>query len=345
MLVSQYWYVALAAGSIIAMASYDAGASCVVAESGSGPEAGLVIHLPPTCSPEEREAYAVAADAVIEAITNERRVDLVGVMIRGDLNFDRLAVEGLNVDSGEQRFVRAALSIRDADVQGALRHRSPEGILRFEEPVNFQGSRFREGVDLSRSVFRKQVDVSGATFEKEAYFVRGRFIGETACRETKFGPSTRFHRSTFQRPLDCTGALFDGMAEFLEVTFEQSATFERSRFGQGTGFSGSRFKSRVNFSEAIFSRETFFGFAVFENEVLFAGAQFLGATDFSSAEFKVPDDLEKARFDQPPLLAQTKRLAPEQSDDFLQTREGQYILTLVFLVAAALLVAYLIKLR
>ncbi|MDH4081676.1 MAG: pentapeptide repeat-containing protein [Nitrospira sp.] len=334
--------------SMIAVASYEARATCAVTPGTSDPSAELVTHLPSTCSPDEREAHALAGEAVIDAIAQGRRVDLVGVVIRGDLVFDRLPVEpaeGSNEVEGGQRAVHAALSIRDSDVRGVLRHRSSENVLRFEGPVDFQGSRFREGVDLSRSVFQQKVELSGAIFEKEAHFVRGRFIGETACRETKFGPSTRFHQSTFQGQLDCTGTLFDGMAEFLEVTFERPVTFERSRFGQGTGFSGSHFKSRVDFGEAIFSRETFFGFTVFENEVLFAGAQFLGAADFSSAEFKRPDDLGKARFDQPPILAQTKRLASEQSDGLLQTREGQYVLTLVFLVVAALLVAYLIKVK
>lgn len=342
------WPIVLTAGGLIATGPEGVGATCLVAQPANGPEAGLVIHLPSTCSSDEREAHAVAGDAVIDAIAKKRRVDLVGVIIRGDLIFDRLAVEAvsdLHRIEGEQRFVRTALSIRNSDVRGALRHRSPEGGLWFEGPVDFQGSRFREGVDLSRSVFQEKVDLSGAVFEKEAYFVRGRFIGEAVCRETKFGPSTRFHRSMFQRPLDCTGALFDGMAEFLEVQFEQPATFERSRFGQGTGFSGSHFKGRVKFSEAIFSRETFFGFTVFEDEAIFAGAQFLGPSDFSNAEFKLPDDLEKARFDQLPLLAQTKRPASKQADDFLQTSKSQYVLTLVLLVAAALLIAYIIKLK
>lgn len=333
---------------MIAVASYEARATCVVAPPTSDPAAGLVTHLPSTCSPDEREAHAVASETVIDAIAQGRRVDLVGVVISGDLVFDRLPLEpsaGLNEVENRQRAVHAALSIRDSDVRGVLRHRSSENVLRFEGPVDFQGSRFREGVDLSRSVFQQKVDLSGAIFEKEAHFVRGHFIGEAACRETKFGPSTRFHQSTFQGPLDCTGALFDGMAELLEVTFERPVTFERSRFGQGTGFSGSHFKSRVDFGEAIFSRETFFGFTVFENEVLFAGAQFLGSADFSSAEFKRPDDLGKARFDLPPILAQTKRLASEESDGLLQTREGQYVLTLVFLVVAALLIAYLIKVK
>jgi hypothetical protein len=86
-------------------------------------------------------------------------------------------------------------------------------------------------------------------------------------------------------------------------------------------------------------------FAVFEGETVFAGAQFLGPSDFSSAEFRQQDDLAKARFDQPPLLAQTKRLEPARSRDLLQTRTGQYALTLIVLIVAALLVAYAVKLK
>lgn len=333
---------------MIAAVPYGVGATCMVTQPAGALDAGLVIHLPPTCSPDEREAYAVAGETVIDAIVKDRRVDLVGVILRGDLVFDRLAAKsGEEASNGtnDQRFVRAPFTIRNSDVRGALRYRSPEGSLRFEGPVDFRGSRFREGVDLSRSVFQEKVELSGATFEKELYFVQARFIGGAACRETKFGPSTRFHRSTFRSSLDCTGALFDGMAEFLEVTFEQAVAFEGARFGQGTGFSGSHFKGRVNFGEAIFSRETFFGFTVFENEALFAGAQFLGAVDFSNAEFRQLDDLAKARFDQPPFLARTKRPAPDRSDTFFQTREGQYVLTLAFLVVSALLIVYLIKLK
>lgn len=332
---------------MIAVWSYDASATCAVVQPASDPAAGLVRHLPSTCSADEREVHAVAGEAVIEAIAQGRRVDLLGVIIRGDLIFDRLPVkvaEGVKKDDG-QRVVGGALSIRDSEVRGLVRHRSSEAVLRFEGPVDFQGSRFRAGVDLSRSVFQGPVALSGATFEKEAHFVRGRFIDETVCKETKFGPSTRFHGSTFQGSLDCTGALFDGMAEFLEVTFEQPVTFERSRFGQGTGFSGSHFKGRVGFDEAIFSRETFFGFTVFDAEARFAGAQFLGSADFSNAEFRQPDDLARARFDRPPIFTQTKRHASEPSDDVLRTREGQYVLTLIFLVVAALLIAYLIKLK
>lgn len=354
------WYVALVLVTATMTNLPEVDAACVAEAPATEIDAGLVIHLSSTCTPAEREARAVIGEAVMSAIAEGRPVDLLGVIVRGDLIFDHLAVRATSrlplsapemtnqenrAGGNGERLVRRALSVRDSVVLGAVRHRSADGTLRFEGPVNFSGSHFNEGVDLSRSVFEERVDLAAATFDKEAHFVQGQFVRQMDCRETKFGPSTRFHRSTFRGSVDCAGALFDGMAEFLEVTFEQSATFERSRFGMGTGFSGSHFKGRISFGEAIFSRETFFGFAVFEKEALFAGAQFLGSVDFSNAEFRQPDDLAKARFDQAPLFVQTKRLDSAQPAGLFQTRNGQYALTLALLIMAALLVAYAIRLK
>ena len=349
------WHVTLVLIIAIVACPPEINAVCNAEAPTTGIEAGLVIHLSSGCTPAEREAHAVRGEAVIDAIAKGRPVDLLGVIVQGDLIFDHLAAQmtghsemanqANRAGGSGQRIVRKALSLKDSVVSGAVRHRSPDSTLRFEGPVNFYGSHFKEGVDLSRSVFQESVELSAVTFDKEIYFVQGQFDRQMDCRETKFGPSTRFHRSVFHGSVNCTGALFDGTAEFLEVTFEQPATFAQSRFGLGTGFSGSRFKGLVSFSEAIFSRETFFGFATFEDEAVFAGAQFLGSADFSNAEFRRQDDLAKARFDQAPLLVQTKRLETAPSAGFFQTRNGQHALTLVFLIMAALLVAYAVKLK
>lgn len=358
--ITAYGGVVLAMTSVVGLGLTEAGAACVVeGASVNGQEAGLVLHLSPACTQVEREAHIVRGEQIVDALGRGHQVDLVGVIVQGDILFDRLTPQAIPQSpmvselpsqsepalSPEQRLIRAGLRIRDSVVQGVVRHRSVGSTLRFEGPVDFQGSRFHEGMDLSWSVFQEAVELSGAVFEKEAHFVQGQFVGPLACRETRFGSSTRFHRSTFQRSMDCTGALFDGMAEFLEVMYEQSVEFERSRFGLGTGFSGSRFKSRVSFRDAIFSRETFFTFTSFEGETMFTGAQFLGSADFSNAEFRQHDDLAQARFDHPPLLAQTKRFEPTQADSFLQTKTGQFVLTFGLLVTAALLLAYAIRLK
>lgn len=337
-----------------------ASAACLLESSTNGKGGPLVMHLAADCTEAEREAHAVSSKTVMEAMAKGQPIDLVGVLVRGDLLFDNLAVQTTQLPKGlsaeqqaalkqlnaeEVRLVSAPVTIRNSTVLGAVRHRSPKGTLQFQGPVDFHGTTFQQTVDLSRAVFEGVLDVSAAKFEKEAYFVQGQFAHVLNCKETKFGPHTRFHRSIFRGPLTCTGAIFDGMAEFLEVTFEQPVTMERVRFGSGTGFSGSRFQRHVNFSEAIFSREAFFPFARFEGDVSFSGAQFLGSADFSDANFKGSDDLMKARFDQKPLLTRTTRFTQDQPTGWLQSPSGQYAVTLFFLLMAALLVAYAFKIK
>jgi len=340
-------------GSIIS--GQEASAVCAEDPHSGERDRGLVKKLPRSCTRAEREARPVSADAVLDALGRGRPVELVGVIVTGDLSLDRLPMqragvqddavtEGQAVPEGQElRHVRGSVLIRDSVLTGAVRHRSNHGMLRFEGPVDFQGTTFQEGVDLSRSIFQGPIELAGAIFQKEAYFVQGRFMRRMNCTHTKFGPHTRFHRSAFHGSVDCTDALFDGMAELLEVTFDSSAAFERVRFGSGTGFSGSRFRQQANFEGAIFSRDAFFTFSIFEGEALFAGAQFLGPADFSDASFGKPDDLMKARFDTPPLLTRTKRVAPEQAVAGLDSFWSRYGVTVVCVLLAVALLAYVWK--
>jgi uncharacterized protein YjbI with pentapeptide repeats len=336
----------------------DVSGMCQVEAPAGGTGRPLVKKLAPGCSAVERETHAVSSVAIMEALERGQAVELAGVIVRGDLIFDRLPVQTAKMKRGsppehqeppnqlsgqEVQLVRGALTISDSVVLGAMRYRSAQGTLQFDGPVDFHGTTFTEGVDLSRARFQGSVDLSGVALQKETFFIQGQFTQSLACREAKFGPHTRFHRAMFHGPVDCTGALFDGLAEFLEVTFQQQALFARVRFGSGTGFSGSRFAQQVSFHEAIFSRDTFFGFVVFEGAASFAGAQFLGKADFSDAEFKQPDDLARARFDQPALLVRTQRAVQDQPDQGMDSPIGQHALTVGLLFLAAMLLAYALK--
>jgi hypothetical protein len=337
------------------MSVADVNADCPVERSISTAGGALVKKLPSSCTQAERELHVVDGASILESLKKGQSVDLSGVIIRGDVNFDRLPAQKIGgrnhirSDESEQagkqevRVVRGALTIRESVVLGAVRHRSAAGTLRFEGPVDVHGTTFKDSVDLSRSLFQGPVELAEAVFQKDAYFVQGQFIQGLRCRGTQFGPHTRFHRSIFRGGVDCTGALFDGMAEWLEVRFEQPAVFERARFGSGTGFSGSRFMQQAGFPDAIFSRDTFFTFSVFEEAVVFAGSQFLGPVDFSDADFKQPDDLTRARFDQPPLLTRARRVILEQPVDDPAMFFRRYGLTAMLLLAAAGLVGYILK--
>lgn len=335
-------------------------AACTVKSSPGGKTGPLMKHLSQDCTKAEREAQAVPAASVMQALTQGQAVDLAGVVLQGDLIFDQLPIRKSQIPKGltpdqqaalsalndeEQRIVAGNLIIRDSVVEGALRHRSAKGTLEFEGTVDFHGTKFKDGVDLSRSVFQRVLTMDSALFEREAYFVQGHFAQGLSCADTRFGPHSRFHRSVFRGPVDCQGSLFDGMAEFLEVVCEAPVNFERARFGSGTGFSGAQFKKLANFSDAIFSREAFFAFVVFSGEARFAGAQFLQTADFSNADFKRGDDLAKVRFDQKPLTNGTRGIAQEGAGKGGQSTFQQYAITLGILLVAAFLVAYAVKLK
>ncbi len=340
-------------GSVLS--GQEAGAFCVADGSTGKADGGLVKKLPVSCTRAEREAQSVSAEAILDTLEKGQAVELVGVIVRGELSLDRLPVQTVAAPDGvsgeeqrsapteELRFVREGLIIRDSAIMGAVRHRSAQGRLEFKGPVDFQGTTFQEGVDLSRSIFLGPVDLAGTVFQKEAYFIQGRFMQTMNCRNTKFGPHTRFHRSTFYGTVDCTHALFDGMAELLEVTFESAAVFEQARFGSGTGFSGSRFKGPANFDEAIFSRDAFFTFSNFEEKASFARTQFLGPADFSDAALSQLDNLAKARFDKPPLFTRTKRVTQEQLTDGFDVLLDRYGLTAALFLLAVALMVYALK--
>jgi len=348
------------AGGALLMPARPVDAACTVESSPAGKPGTLMKHLGVDCTAAEREANAVGAAAILKAASLGEAVDLVGVMVQGDLIFDQLPLyksqipKGLTpeqqadlsaLDAEELRMVSGPITIRDSIVQGALRHRSVKGTLQFAGPVDLEGTQFKDGFDLSRAVFQGAVTVDRVKFEREAYFIQGQFAQSFHCAGTRFGPHTRFHRSVFHGAVDCQGSLFDGMTEFLEVVFEQPVQFDRARFGLGTGFSGAQFKKSVSFAEAIFSREAFFGFAVFSGNAQFAGAQFLQAADFSNAEFKRVEDLAKARFDQAPSMTGVKGLSQEGQGKGGQSPAMAYGSTLFFLLIAAVLVAYALKMK
>ncbi len=311
------------------------------------------IHLSADCTEGEREAKAIVAPQLFEAIKQGKVIDLKGVVIRGDVILDNLLLRtvppGLEqvpgVTEGKARVVSGAVTIVNSTVRGAIRHQSSHGLLIFNGPVTFSGTTFEQIVDLSRSLFVQPLTLSGAVLLKESYFVQGRFLSTVACEKTAFGPHTRFHRSVFLGPVTFQQSGFSGLAEFLEVQFEREANLSRTYFKMGTGFSGSRFQRLADFSEALFDREAFFTFTQFDGDVYFRRATFRSTADFDDAVFKGRDDFSKVLFERAPQFARVKR--PEHSPEPLgiENPNIQYAITLSLLIFSAFLVVYLIRSR
>jgi hypothetical protein len=73
--------------------SLDVSASnCLVETSPSGQGATLTLHLGAGCTEQEREARAVDAAQLLQAFKEGKGIDLIGVVVRGDLSLDMLPV-------------------------------------------------------------------------------------------------------------------------------------------------------------------------------------------------------------------------------------------------------------
>jgi hypothetical protein len=320
----------------------------------------LVRHLDKACTVAQREARAVRADEVLEALKKGRDVDLSGVVVTGDLYLDtrpmrtvnqllpslspedRQTVEGLGTSA--IRYVSGTVSIRDSEVRGRMLNRTKNEILAMAGPVILSGTRFQDVVDLSRTAFLGILDCSSTSFAKESYFVHARFQQPVLFTQTLFGPHTRFHRAVFQSMANFYHARFNGLAELLEVAFEQGASFSGAEFLSGTGFSGSRFGGIADFVEAQFLGDVYFLFSRFEQEARFRGAAFRMVADFSDSVFAGGQDLAQAAFLKPPQLSQSMRSespAPAVSPSWM----AQYGITVGFLTMSLLLLIYLFKLK
>jgi uncharacterized protein YjbI with pentapeptide repeats len=330
----------------------DAGAAnCQIEAPPSGLGVAFTLHVGDGCTEQEREARAVDAAQLLQALREGKGVDLSGVVIRGDLSLDLLPVGSApselermkELQGREVRVISGAMTIVNSVVHGSMKHRSAQGLLVIKGPVTFSGTRFEQVVDLSRTLFMQPVTVSGVVFMQESYFVQGRFLRDMIAPKVSFGPHARFHRSVFQGPVTFQQAQFNGLAEFLEVSFEKDVNLSGVYFKLGTGFSGSRFQGLANFSESSFDSQAFFTFTQFDGDADFRRVTFRSTADFSDAQFKGRDDFSTALFEKGSQFTRAARSAPVQAPPEGGNEVIQYAAIFILLMFGALLIIYRIR--
>jgi uncharacterized protein YjbI with pentapeptide repeats len=334
------------------MRPFPARAECVV-EAVTDMRDAFVKHLSKTCTKDERLTHAVRAEELLQSIQRGQTVDLVGVVVVGDVLLDQLPLG--NVPSSHQlpalmgellasrgvkavRVVSQAISIRDSRIDGVIATRLKEGYLLIRGPVTMAGTTFAGMVDLSRTIFSEDVNFSDAVFQREGLFLHTVFNRPARFERVAFGVHTRFHRARFGETVTFEGARFNGLAEFLEVAFGKDANLSRTSFKMGTGFSGAQFTGHVDFSEALFEREVFFLFSRFAGNAHFARTTFRGAADFSDAEFRGMDDFSHASFTVDPVFKRTRLSASSPARVSIQDFKALYGIAASFLVLTVLLV-------
>ncbi|WP_455245424.1 hypothetical protein, partial [Petrachloros mirabilis] len=123
-------------------------AGCVVEGDAKNLQGPLKLRLSPDCSGAEREARALDAQKLLESIQNGRSIELEGVVIKGDLDLEKLpvslnppSVEGVTVEPGQDvRVVASPLSVVNSTVRGSVKHGSQRGMLMFFGSVSFAGT-------------------------------------------------------------------------------------------------------------------------------------------------------------------------------------------------------------
>lgn len=324
-------------------------AVCAVETESNNSEA-MVLHLSRTCTDHERTAHTVHAEEILAAIQQGKKIDLVGVLIEGDLLLDQLplievktldhlppAVEQLlaseNVTS--LRLVRRGLSIRHARIRGMIATKLKQGYLLMLEPVTMTGTAFERTVDFSRAMLTASVDWSHAVFLREALFVQGQYYAPARFDYALFDGHARFHLAHFREDAAFANVRFNDLAEFLEVTFEKKATFSEALFKMGMGFSGSRFEGEADFSQSVFGREAYFLFTHAARMISFQGAEFRGVADFSDAAFNGRSDFSRVDFAVAPLFQRATIQLPVQETP---GPRAFYALAVVFAALTGLLI-------
>lgn len=331
-------------------------AACQVERASSDATAPFTRHLGKGCTGQEREAQAVPAGELLAAFKRGTGVDLVEVVVKGDLRLDELplvSVSTLDIPSArvrevlrtqqvnEVRMIAGPISIRDSLVRGVIMANVKDGFLLVRGPVTMSGTTFERSVDFSRTAFLGPVDFSEAIILHEGFFIQAVFDQATRFEKTAFGVHSRFHRALFGDTATFRRAGFNGLAEFLQVQFEKDASFAQTYFKMGTGFSGSRFRGLLDFSEAVFEREAFFTFTVFEGDAYFRRSTFRADANFADAEFKGVDDFSKAFFNIQPRFARTKTSGARSSPRGLQDPRVQYGIAAALLIFALVFVFFL----
>lgn len=291
-------------------------ATCAIEAESSRQEA-LILHLSKTCTDEERIAHAINADVILKAIEQGKEIDLVGVVIEGNLALDELPLVEtgsltdlppaimqllLSENVTTLRIVKKALSIREGRLRGSIATKLKEGYLLILGPMTMSGTTFERTVDLSHTIFGESVDWSNVVFSREAFFIRGHHYAPARFDRVSFEGHARFHLAEFREDATFGKARFNSLAEFLEVTFRKHATFSHAVFKMGTGFSGSRFEGDVDFLQTVFEREAYFLFTDVAGNVSFNDAAFRGIADFSDAEFHGDANFSHAVFAVAPLF-------------------------------------------
>ena len=256
--------------------------------------------LPDDCNDEDKEANAIAAEEVVEAIKDGKVVEIINAVIEGTLMLKSVIVEGEvtiewtkvkgSVDCSYATF-RQVLSLKhstfETDVNFTAAIVDKDIFLKeaaFLGAANFFDLTV-EGVFYSNSTtFTEVAFFNSTTFKKGILFRGSIFKGGADFISARIGGDAVFVEGTFKHRAIFNGAQIEGGAFFDQATFVGEADFGLARIGENAEFTEGTFEQRAIFNSAHIEENTFFNSATFKGEANFVGAR-IGNAEFTEAVF------------------------------------------------------------
>jgi len=325
--------------------------ACRLLERPAGLEEVFWIHVDGYCSMTDRREMAASGSDLLAALEQGKSVDLLGVVVSGDVLLDRLslhpvadlpefpkAVQENLAQRGVEaiRFIPGSITIRESQFDRVFATNLSEGALVILGEMDLRDSVFVQSIDFSKTIFVEPVTVNGMRVDFEGFFIGAQFLQAADFSQVMFGTHSRFHKAIFQAPVTFADAQFKGVAEFLEVSFNSEANFSNVGFDSGTGFSGSIFRGLADFSGSVFGHEIYFRFSEFRDNVKFAGADFRKVVDFSNSKFANPADLSGASFLIRPESAGSNLQLPDLSPNLWRSPAIQLTIAVCLLLLGGL---------
>lgn len=215
--------------------------------------------LPDDCSDEYKEANAIAAKEVIEAIKDGKDVEIKNVVIEGLLIL-------------KSKIIDSEITIERTKIKGQVDY----SYATFKQVLSFKNSTFETDANFTAATAEKDIFLDEATFLGAANFlyltVGGVFYGNS----TTFKNGANFNRATFEKGIS-----------FKKSNFEEGAAdFGSSWVGSSAEFIGARFQQLASFDCAYIEGNAFFKPAIFEGKANYVGVRIGGNAEFTNAVFK-----------------------------------------------------------
>ena len=280
----------------------------------------------------------VPSAAIIESLRGGNCIRLDNAVVRGDLDFTSLPVNGVGVNGENQISLPGAFVATNSVFEGSVNAAATPNVsvrlpgpavfngtqfaaldftgIHFVQDVYFTNSHFTEGVKFEDARFDGNAGFNGAVFDRIALLsgveIKGDFdLSATTFRSAAqvFGGQSEnliLQKASFAAPVDFS----NWRANWLSAessNFDDSFNMGNSSWRDGMSFYQARFGGNAGFhNNSISGQSANFSDADFEGDISFASSNFYTQADFSNTTFAANVILNDVEFYQKALFSGSK---------------------------------------